>query len=299
MLKVKLIEYTRNAATHDKMMTVEATYPRIIHEEVLTHRSHALEPQADEELSRNSASSRAIPTPKWLSAVASEPFVPKPWLSGLPRMANGEPLDPNAADEATETWLWIRDVCVLGAKRLNELGVLKHHANRPLYAFQHITTVMSATTDGWDNFFGLRFSEFAAPEFTELAAAIYELWTYNTPRARQVGDWHLPYITEEERSHAIHKQDVWELVMRSATRCGRVSYLRQGELGDYDTEVERAQSFVEGRHWSTCEHPARLSAQSRRYGNLRGFKSMRKHYRGENIAPLVIPRSYQGPVIVR
>jgi hypothetical protein len=265
---------------------------------VLTHRSHSLEPQADEELSRNSASSRAIPTPKWLSAVSSDPFVPSVWLSNQSGMVGGEPLAPDLAEQATQVWLTFRDQAVLASKELNQLGVHKHWANRPIHALQHITTVMSATDEGWKNFFGLRFSDQAAPEFIELAGEIYDLWRWDEPVPREPGDWHLPYITADERHRAIHKQDVWELVMRSATRCGRVSYLRQGEASDYDTEIERAQSFVEGRHWSTCEHPARLSMQPRRYGNLRGFKSMRKHYRGEDISPLVVPRSYQGRVVV-
>jgi hypothetical protein len=292
VLKVQIVEHTKNVATGDTMLTVEATYPRIIHEEVLTHRSHSLEPQADEELSRNSASSRAIPTPRWLSAVSSEPFVPT-WLEGLPGMANGQPVTRSTAERATRIWLEFGEAAIKASRELNQLNILKHHANRPIYALQHITTVMSATDEGWANFWGLRFSEFAAPEFIELAGTIYEMVQSHNPARRQPGDWHLPYIAGDERMRAIHKQDVWELVQRSATRCGRVSYLRQGELGDYDTEIERAQMFVTSRHWSTCEHPARLTATSRRYGNIRGFRSMRKHYRGENISPLVIPRGWQ------
>jgi hypothetical protein len=292
MLKVRIVEYTRNAATSDEMMTVEATYPRIIHEEVLTHRSHSLEPQAEEELSRNSASSRAIPTPKWLSVIESEPFIPNPWLSGMSGMSNGKPLDPNGQAEATRIWLEFRDAATKASRELNQLGVLKHHANRPIYALQHITTVMSATDAGWLNFFGLRFSEFAAPEFIELAGTIHDYWKAAEPACRLPGDWHLPYISRDEREAAISHGNVWELVLRSATRCGRVSYLRQGEEGDHSTEVSRAEDFIKSRHWSTCEHPAKLMAVSRRYGNLKGYKQLRKHYHNEAVAPIQPPKSW-------
>jgi hypothetical protein len=266
-----------------RLITVEATYPRIVHEEVLTHRILSTDPQAMEELSRNSASGRAIPTKLWLSAIESQPFIPEVWFSNRAGMVGGEPLDADRQIQATNAWLQFRDDAVRAARRLNEIGVHKHHANRPLTPLQHITTVMSGTE--WWNFFGLRYHAGAAPEFIELAQRIHDLYVASEPVPREPGEWHLPYVTEDERrSMPLH-----EAARRSATRCGRVSYLRQGEAGDVETELERAESFIASRHWTPTEHPAMALVGPKQIGNFTGWKQLRKFFRDEDIAPFDPP----------
>ena len=53
----------------DEIMTVLATFPRIILSEINTHRM----------LSKNTSSSRAIPFLKMVEAVQNNPFVPIAW----------------------------------------------------------------------------------------------------------------------------------------------------------------------------------------------------------------------------
>ena len=73
----------------DRLITIEATYPRIILPEVLTHR----------EKSRNTASSRAIPSKKMISDVVSKPFIPVEWGKNKPGMFWNESLNQIGVDE--------------------------------------------------------------------------------------------------------------------------------------------------------------------------------------------------------
>jgi hypothetical protein len=282
MITAKIVADSIGPHGH-RLTTVEATYPRIIHEEVLTHRIISTDPQAWAELSRNSASSRAIPTSRWISAVSSSPFIPTHWFANKSGMQSGNELSSDLSEAATEVWLTFRDQAMLAAKQLNQIGVHKHHANRPLQIFQHITTVMTATE--WQNFFGLRYHPAAAPEFIELAGAIYNEYSASDPEILDVGQWHLPYILTKEMETLPYD----EQIKRSVARCGRVSYLRQGEASDYDTELDRADEFVTSGHWSATEHTAMTLPDPTQVGNLTGFKQYRKFFTQEAIAPFNPP----------
>jgi hypothetical protein len=52
-----------------RLTTFELSYPRFVHAELMTHRM----------FSRNSASSRAIPTERLLGRIEEEPVMPKWW----------------------------------------------------------------------------------------------------------------------------------------------------------------------------------------------------------------------------
>ena len=52
-----------------RLTTFELTYPRMVHAELMTHRM----------FSRNSASSRAIPTEKLLARIEEDPVLPVWW----------------------------------------------------------------------------------------------------------------------------------------------------------------------------------------------------------------------------
>lgn len=78
--------------TGKRLTTFEATFPRCVLAEAETHRVlrgfggnveeliiHNLGINVDENLSRNSASSRAIPINKMLQRVQEDPFIPEQW----------------------------------------------------------------------------------------------------------------------------------------------------------------------------------------------------------------------------
>ena len=120
--------------------------------------------------------------------------------------------------EAQKIWLEARDSMLSYVQRLSDLGVHKQHANRLLEPFQHITVVASATD--WSNFFALRCHKDAQPEFQELAKAMYSLYTARIPKVLELGEWHLPFVTPEERL----KFPIDDLITMSVARCARVSY---------------------------------------------------------------------------
>ena len=85
----------------DRLTTLEVTIPRIVLAEFNTHRV----------FSRNSASSRAIPTRKQLSMIMEHPVVPDIFGRNQPRMEPDleRPLNQAEISEASETWLQARD----------------------------------------------------------------------------------------------------------------------------------------------------------------------------------------------
>jgi hypothetical protein len=73
-----------------RLTTMEITFPRIVLAEFNTHRV----------LSRNSASSRAIPVEKMLRMVQENPYIPESWGKNQKGMQAGEELGPEAFEES-------------------------------------------------------------------------------------------------------------------------------------------------------------------------------------------------------
>ena len=68
MYEAKIIADSINPVGN-RITTFELTYPRFVHAELMTHRL----------FSRNSASSRAIPTAKLMERIRGCPVMPKWW----------------------------------------------------------------------------------------------------------------------------------------------------------------------------------------------------------------------------
>jgi thymidylate synthase ThyX len=102
---------------------------------------------------------------------------------------------------------------------MSEAGYHKQVANRILEPFQFISVIV--TTTEWDNFFQLRDHEDAQPEIRELAIQMKQALAASTPKRLNYGEWHLPYVSQEERRY--YATD--SLRKLSAARCARVSYL--------------------------------------------------------------------------
>jgi hypothetical protein len=92
-----------------RISTLEVIMPRVLLAEMNTHRV----------FSRNSASSRAIPTHRQIKGVLENPYIPSVWGKDQPGMQGTEPLTEIADIEAAETaWLHARDHSVLAAVAL-------------------------------------------------------------------------------------------------------------------------------------------------------------------------------------
>lgn len=280
-----------------RLTTFSVTFPRFILAEFNTHRM----------LSRNSASSRAIPVMKRVRAVWAAPFIPEAFASNKAGMQAGEEVSPFRAMVAWHLWWLAAKVACVFAWCFAKLEVHKQWANRLIETFAWHQIVVTATD--WDNFFALRVSKLAQPEIYKIAKMMEELYNSSTPKELKEGEWHLPYVLSDER--AMTHRESWirgdmepqnldkivtactaAAVKFSAARCARTSY-ETHETGKVDQkrDVELYEKLTSSRHMSPHEHPARVGTEEeiagREYiGNFRApWIQHRKDIAGEAVAP--------------
>ncbi len=264
-----------------RITTFELTYPRFVHSELMTHRV----------FSRNSASSRALPTKKLLEQIENNPVMPKYWGKNQSGMQASEELQGYTLDTAKDYWLNARDYAVCIAKMLHKIGTHKQIANRVLEPWMFITVIVTATEYG--NWFHLRDSEFAQPEIAWVAREMKKLYVENTPKSLATGEWHLPYIELRDRDSPLYVdiseaevkgEDLWETLAKIATaRCARVSYLTHDGKRDYAKDIELHDKCRDNGHWSAFEHCAQALEDNTRSGNFVGWKQYRKTFTNENM----------------
>lgn len=155
-------------------------FPRIVLAEFNTHRA----------VSRNSASSRAIPFKKMLSLVRTEPFIPIGFQKDHSGMQGTEYFEGFKSKLVRWAWLRARDFAVIGAWSLNRLGVTKQLCNRILEPFMYHTVIATATD--WQNYFALRAHEAAEIHIQDLAFKMLDEYNKSTPKELQEGKWHIP-----------------------------------------------------------------------------------------------------------
>lgn len=218
-----------------RLRTFELEYHRYFHSEFLTHRM----------LSKNAASSRAIPVSRAIDLVVESPAIPTFWGSNNPGMQAKVEMDELQREAAHKTWLALRDsvvsfVTVLSDK--NGINAHKQLANRPLETFSFIKVVVTATE--FDNFFYLRDHPDAQPEFRELASVMKQASDQSTPVLLKAGEWHLPYVDLIEGKYFVDSQQVSLEVAKkvSASCCAQVSYRV------LDDTIEKAEKIFDMLH---------------------------------------------------
>lgn len=332
------------------LISVAATYPRFIHAEFMTHRDRA----------RNAASSRAIPwkrqskvactmqempkgaipigigefseigldpaaryhyyIPKCMySMVMSDPVVPIEFGREQSGMQSGAALEGVELREAMTTWMEARNSAVGYADRLAKLGVHKSLCNRLTEPFMWITVLYTSTE--WRNFFRLRCHPKAEVHFQLIAGMMREAISKSVPQVLGAGEWHLPYLTDEERetlktvsgrdwcasktmpimyypTDFMTEDELWERTRIeywkrvSSGRCARLSYLTHEGVRDTSEDVRLCGDLIkppgdeleEVMHASPLEHVAEAGSDgSIRSGPFRGWKQFRKEFVNENV----------------
>lgn len=257
-----------------RLTSMEVTFPRIVLAEFNTHRV----------LSRNSASSRAIPVKKQLQRVLDDPFMPVWWGKNQSGMSAKVELEGEDLVEAQRLWLEARDNAVVYARAMldiggEEQGLHKQITNRILEPWMWQTVLCTGTE--WSNFYALRCDENAQPEIRVIAEMMQEVMEASTPTPLAVTQWHLPLIQDDERGLPTET-----LLKVSAGRCARVSYLTHAGVRDIQADVDLHDSLVANGHMSPTEHqaqPARVGAGVGPLGgNLRGWVQYRKTLRHED-----------------
>lgn len=252
-----------------RLTTIEATFNRFVLAEFNTHRV----------FSRNSASSRAIPFPRQLERVSQTPAMPVEWRYEQKGMQGGELLSPEDEEVAIATWLAARDDAIKHASTLHDLGVHKSIKNRLLEPFMFHTVIVTATD--WQGFWGQRCSKLAQPEIRVAAEAMKDAYDLSEPTPIGLGDWHLPYIFEEDISEALREFGrLAEQALRqvSVARCARVSYLTHDGHRSLEADLNLYNRLVSAdpMHASPLEHVATPNPDAT-LGNLFGWSQLRHH----------------------
>ncbi len=225
-----------------RLTTFVLRYPRFIHGEVLTHRC----------FSRNSQSSRAIPTAKLIEQVTSSPVYPIIWGKNQKGMSADQELSPHDQRVCRVLWKQSLDQVLKVVHDLQNFSVHKQVINRLLEPYSTITTVLTGTSDGLESFFQLRCSKSAQPEIRYLAERMKDAWKTSIPNYLACDDWHLPFVTPADS-----ELDVETKKQISAARCARVSYLLHTGGSSVGRDLELCARLANDRHWSPFEHVVR------------------------------------------
>jgi thymidylate synthase ThyX len=188
-----------------RLTTMVIEFPRSVLAEVVTHRVMSdtwgefecswSERTTTKDISKNSASSRAIPLNKMIEKVETDPYMPT-WTLNQKGMQGNTAEDDSIIARANNIWLTARHNAVNLAKELSELGIHKQDCNRLLEPWGWVTQVV--TSSRWDNFFALRCHKAAHPAFRHVARMMYLAGRKSTPKPLKYGEWHLPLIKDEE-----------------------------------------------------------------------------------------------------
>ncbi len=215
-----------------RMTTFELNFHRYILAEANTHRM----------LSKNAASSRAIPLQSIIHQIMNEPAIPVHWGTNNPGMQSKSEMSLENQVIAKEKWIeamhkMIESANILGDK--NGLNMHKQNVNRLLEAFTMTKQVLTGTT--FANLLNLRDHDDAQPEFRVLASCIKECLEQSKPELLVPGEWHVPYVATKRNS--IGNLEYWSNDTKidldtarkiSASCCAQVSYRK------LDDTIEKA-----------------------------------------------------------
>jgi len=292
----------------NRLTTFVLTFPRYILAELNTHRM----------LSKNSASSRAIPFKKMVKSVRTNPFIPIAWMKDHSGMQGNEYFSGWKVNIIKFFWILASKFAIVSALILNKLGLTKQLVNRILEPFMWHTVILSGTE--FENFFSLRCSEFADIHIQKLAYEMLEAYNNSEPTLLNDGEWHIPFgdkidieqvkllIAKDRNLDPVFVTDYSQAInvyriKIAIARCARVSYTVVGEEGkpdNYENDIKLFDRLAKSGHYSPFEHAGRAMSESEFNmkssfnaddgidgtwgwsGNFRGFIQYRKTLVNEN-----------------
>jgi len=273
MIKAEIVAHSVSPQG-EELISVLATFPRIILAEVNTHRM----------LSKNTSSSRAIPFLKMVETIENNPFIPIAWQKDHKGMQGTEYFtDVKDVILRQSQWLNARTKAVVSAKALNESQVTKQLTNRLLEPFMWTTMLITGSKSGWDNFFRLRCPSYEysaaifksrkdltkttvhAENFTnldwlkmnkgqaeihimDLAEKIWDARNESTPKQLKAGEWHIPFEDKITRFSTLPLNETTSLseletnilhnkIFISVAMGARTSYTTVGEEKEINPET--------------------------------------------------------------
>lgn len=274
-----------------EILTYVLEYPRMIHSEIMTHRL----------ISRNAASSRAIPFAKMKEQLRGVPVRFGKNVSGMQDSGDHKefvklyqfmPVVTSDAYEGMfeqseysftpeQAWEEAKESAISFSEAFSVAGFHKQVFNRLTEPFQMMRTIVTATE--WDNFFWLRNHEAADPTLHELARCMWEAKQQSTPQLLKAGQWHLPYVDcsfsssgqtffnmkAEDDEYCLSEQWTLEQAIKvSAARCAAVSF-RNVDYGlEKCLEVYDRLVGDDRKHASAFEHQG-TPIETPKLGNTR------------------------------
>jgi hypothetical protein len=257
---------SRNTSAPEKVLsTLLLRYPRFIHAELMTHRV----------LSRNAASSRAIPVKKMIDDILADTAMPIHWGAAQKGMQADVECDAPIIIPSKfglvkkgfqytreEAWKAARDRVIDMARGFEEAGYHKQVVNRLLEPFLHITVLVSSTE--WRNFLELRNHPDAEPHIQILAREIQKcLVDESMVQELQPGQWHLPFMAGCDGVYNGAEIDTDTAIKLSVAMCASTSYKT---TDGFDMTLERAEAIyaklVNSKpvHASPLEHVAQADS---------------------------------------
>ncbi len=255
-----------------RVTTLVATLPRAYLAELNTHRLISRDGY-EQELSRNSASSRAIPTEVNIAAVREHPYVPTTFNARVKGMGVGEEFDAELTEQCHRLWMRGMHHATTIADSLNELGLDKSRANRIIEPFMWHTVILTATE--WDNFLALRCPDGDKPdtsfpaqlEMQEFAICIRNALRDSTPKLLEEASWQAPYFDWDDEFELLRglmggasvpvNEAINGALLVSARRCARVSYVKQDDVEELMVSYDRGVTLADMGHYSPMEHQVR------------------------------------------
>lgn len=257
---------------NNRLITFELTFPRMILAEMNTHKN----------ISKNAASSRAIPVEKMIRQVAESPFIPVYWGKAQKGMQAYEEVSPENIEKCKAIWIAQRDIAVKAAEEMLSLGLHKQIPNRLLENWMWCTVITTGNIGSWNNFWNLRNHHAAEPHMQIIANMCENAANNSTPNKLEDDQWHLPLIGFEGDDQLTES----EKAMVSVGRCARVSYLTHDGKRDVQADIDLCKRLQNDGHFSPFEHVALSSSGVKREeclsGNLgAGWIQYRKMIQGE------------------
>jgi thymidylate synthase ThyX len=257
----------------NRLTSLVIKLPRIVLAEFNTHRA----------ISKNSASSRAIPFDKMVEQVRNNPFVPTKFQQDHKGMQGTKYFIGDTDEILRSEWLHASEIAVIHAKSLNQMGVTKQLCNRLLEPFMYHTIIATATE--WENFIALRAHDMAEIHIQDAAYKVLDALNNSTPKMLEPGEWHIPFgdhIVVNTIPEVTPEDELRMRIKIATARCARVSYMNFEGKDDYAADIRLHDMLKESGHMSPFEHIAQALPASIQSGNFIGFEQYRKTIEGEN-----------------
>lgn len=259
-IKVVVIADSFSSLSGKRATTMLWHVPRFILPQLNTHRV----------FSRNVSSSRAK---RFSSLSKTATYKPSLWLRNHKGMVADEIVKSWKAFLASIIWESSKICAIAHGWLLDKLEISKQYSNRIVENYTYIDYLVTSTD--YVNFLNQRDDNHAQFEIQVLARRLKEALNESQPKILQENDWHLPFISEEEKSLL----SVWDQVRISAARCARTSYGNNLTDKRFEEEFKLFNRLVFSKppHLSPVEHQLVARNELSLYGgNIQGFDQLRK-----------------------